>query len=413
MPKRYLPFNVYDASKERISYIFDSFEKIIISFSGGKDSTVLTHMVMDEAIKRNRKVALFFVDWECQFDITVSHIASVFEFYKDHIEPYWVAVPMKTWNGCSQFEPEWTAWEPGKEEIWVREKHEQSIKDSSFFPFFYDGIMFEEFTPLFAKWYSQNQPCANFMGIRSQESLNRFRAISKDAKFCYNDKLYTSKIVDDCWAAYPLYDWNTEDIWRFHCLTKLPYNSLYDRMHQAGLTIHQMRIDEPFGDTQRRGLWLYQIIEPKTWAKMVLRVAGANTGALYSKEMGNILGNSKVTLPQGHTWESFANSILETMPTTTGEHYKNKIAVYLNWYRKRGYPEGIPDEADYKLESINKAPSWRKIVKTLLKNDYWCKGLGFSPTKTSAYQKYLTLMRKRRVSWGIFQDITEDQDELI
>jgi predicted phosphoadenosine phosphosulfate sulfurtransferase len=142
-----------------------------------------------------------------------------------------------------------------------------------------------------------------------------------------------------------------------------------------------------------------------------LRVSGANTGQLYSKEMGNILGNSKVTLPAGHTWQSFAKSIHETMPVKTGEHYKNKIAVYINWYMKRGYENGIPDESDYKLESIGKAPSWRKIVKTLLKNDYWCKGLGFSPTKTSAYSKYLDLMRKRRKSWGIFDIITEEDNE--
>jgi predicted phosphoadenosine phosphosulfate sulfurtransferase len=411
MPKNYLTENVFDASVQRIKYTFDNFEKIIISFSGGKDSTVLTHLVMEEAKKRNKKVALFFVDWECQFHLTISHIESIYKLYENYIEPYWCAVPIKTWNGCSQFEPEWTAWEESKAEIWVREKNKLSIKDTMFFPFYYYGIMFEEFAPLFAKWYSDNKTCANFMGIRSQESLNRYRAISKDSQHCYNGKKYTTKIVDNCWGVYPIYDWNTEDIWRYTGKYNKTYNQLYDRMHKAGLSIHQMRIDEPFGDTQRRSLWLYQIIEPTTWAKMVLRVAGANTGQLYSKEMGNILGNSKVTLPNGHTWQSFAKSILETMPNKTSEHYKNKISVYIKWYMNRGYPNGIPDESDYKLESIGKAPSWRKIVKTLLKNDYWCKGLGFSPTKTSAYSKYLDLMRRRRKEWGIFEELAEDEND--
>lgn len=408
MPKCFLNTDVLTASKERISWAFDTFNKIIVSFSGGKDSTVLTHLVLEEAIRRNRKVALFFLDWECQFQVTIDHVKHIFTQYKDHIEPFWVALPIKTWNGCSQFEPEWICWEDGKEEIWTRPKDELSIGDKSFFPFYYDNIMFEEFTPLFAKWYSDNEPCANFMGIRSQESLNRYRAIAKDRQFCKNGKSFTTNIVDDCWGVYPLYDWNVEDIWRYIGKTGKSYNALYDRMHQAGLTINQMRIDEPFGDTQRKGLWLYQIIEPKTWAKMVLRVSGANTGALYSKEMGNILGNQKVSLPTGHTWQSFANSILETMPSNTGEHYKNKIAVYLKWYRDRGYPEGIPDEADYRLEAIGKAPSWRRIVRTLLRNDYWCKGLGFSPTKTSAYAKYLDLMRRRRRNWGIFDTEAEN-----
>lgn len=87
------------------------------------------------------------------------------------------------------------------------------------------------------------------------------------------------------------------------------------------------------------------------------------------------------------------------MPPRTAEHYKNKLAVYLKWWSKRGYEEGIPDLADKKLESSGRVPTWRKIVKTFLRNDYWCKGLGFSPTKTAAYQKYCDLMKRRRAEW--------------
>lgn len=413
MPKKYLGENVYISAQKRISWTFDNFEKIIVSFSGGKDSTVLTHLVLDEAIRRNRKVALFFVDWECQFNLTIEHVENIYKKYKNNIEPYWYAIPIKTWNGCSQFEPEWVAWDEDKKNLWIREKNELSINDYSKIPFYYKNMMFEEFTPLFAKWYSENKKCANFMGIRSQESLNRYRAISKDARFCYEDKLFTTRIVDDCWGVYPIYDWTAKDIWIYNGKSGNEYNRLYDRMYQAGLTIHQMRIDEPFGDTQRRGLWLYQIIEPKTWAKMVCRVSGANTGALYSQESGNVLGNQRISLPEGKTWEQFANSILTTMPINTGEHYKNKIAVYIKWYRERGYPNGIPDSADPRLEAAKKVPSWRLIVKTLLRNDYWCKGIGFSPTKSSAYQKYLDLMRKRRKNWGIFDEEGIDANGIV
>jgi predicted phosphoadenosine phosphosulfate sulfurtransferase len=409
MPKNYLTYNVLEAAQERISWTFDNFEKIIVSFSGGKDSTVMTHLVLEEAIKRNRKVGLFFLDWECQFELTINHVQNIFDLYKDHIIPYWISLPIRTWNGCSQYEPEWIAWDEEKQELWTRQKPEIAIKNQKELPFYYKNMMFEEFTPLFAKWFSENKTCANFIGIRSQESLNRYRAIAKTGDFCYQDKHFTTNIVDDVWSVYPIYDWEVRDIWIYYGKTGKQYNKLYDRMYQAGLTVNQMRIDEPFGDTQRKGLWLYQIIEPKTWAKMVCRVSGANSGARYSGESGNILGNQRVTLPEGMTWQSFANTILNTMPQKTSEHYKNKIAVYLKWYRDRGYPEGIPDVADARLESARKVPSWRLIVKTLLRNDYWCKGLGFSPTKSSAYNKYLDLMRRRRKDWGIFEDIKEDE----
>jgi predicted phosphoadenosine phosphosulfate sulfurtransferase len=158
-----------------------------------------------------------------------------------------------------------------------------------------------------------------------------------------------------------------------------------------------MRIDEPFGDTQRQSLWLYQVVEPDMWSKIVARVAGANTGALYGQESGNILGNRYIRLPERHTWETFANLLLDTMPPEVSEHYKNKIAVYINWYKVRGYEDGIPDQADYKLETYNKAPSWRRICKTLLRNDYWCKSLGQTQPKSDAYIQFKEIRAKRKM----------------
>lgn len=376
-----------DAVQSRVSWVFDTFEKVYVSFSGGKDSTVLTHLVMEEANKRGRKVGLMFIDWECQYNLTIQHITDVFELYKDIIEPYWISIPITTVNGCSQFEPEWTCWDESKKDLWVRNKPRDAIKKGSTFPFYYNGITFEDFVPKFCEWYSEGKLCCNLIGIRSQESYNRFRAVSKLKNNSYNNKVYTTEIVKNCYSAYPLYDWETEDIWTYYAKTGKIYNKVYDRMYKAGLTIHQMRIDEPFGCTQRKGLWLYQVIEPTTWKKMVIRVSGANTGARYSRDSGNILGNNKICLPENHTWKSFANLILTTVPKKTSEHYKNKISTYCISWQKRGYPEGIPDEADSKFESLGKAPSWRQIVKTLLKNDYWCIGLGFSPTRTRTYRK--------------------------
>jgi predicted phosphoadenosine phosphosulfate sulfurtransferase len=143
---------------------------------------------------------------------------------------------------------------------------------------------------------------------------------------------------------------------------------------------------------------LFHIIEPETWSKIVARVNGANQGALYAQQSGNILGIGKITKPSGHTWESFANLLLESMPKQTSEHYKNKIAVFLKWYEVRGYPNGIPDDGPI---TKKEPPSWARICKALLRNDYWCKGLSFSQTKSDAYDKYLKIMKKRREQWKI------------
>ena len=403
MPKRGLGINVLQAAQERIEWTFDNFDRIYCSFSAGKDSGVMVHMVCEEAKKRGRKIGLFFLDWEAQFSLTIDFAEAIYKEYADHIEPYWVAVPIKTWNACSTFEPEWTAWDETKKNLWARQKSEISIKDGSHFPFWYEGIMFEEFVPTFGQWYAQGEKCACFVGIRAQESLNRFRSISRK-KPTYEGKMFTTNVVENVWNVYPIYDWKVEDIWTFHAKTGKSHNKLYDRMHQAGMKLSQMRICEPMGDESRKGLWLYQVVEPSLWAKLVLRVNGANTGKMYSNERGNVMGNHTITLPSGHTWESFAKSLLSSTPPKTAQHYKNKIAVYIKWWTARGYADGIPDEADLKIENAGKAPSWRRVCKTLLRNDYWCKYLGFSPTKTSAYAKYEDLMKRRRLAWGIFDD---------
>ena len=50
-------------------------------------------------------------------------------------------------------------------------------------------------------------------------------------------------------------------------------------MHKAGVKLSLQRICQPYGDDQRRGLWLFHLIEPETWAKVVARVNGAKVFA--------------------------------------------------------------------------------------------------------------------------------------
>jgi len=396
MAKIPIGINVYEAAKQRIEWTFDTFRKIYVSFSGGKDSSVMLHLVMDEAIKRNQKVGVLLLDLEGQYKITIEHIQYMYKLYEDHIEPYWVALPIALRNAVSQYEPKWTCWEPGKD--WIRQPPEMAITDQSYFPFYHYKMEFEEFVPQFGKWYGGGDLTACFVGIRADESLNRYRTIVRD-KSKFDDKGYTTWCGDGLYNIYPIYDWKTQDIWTYNGKFNKPYNKLYDYMQLAGLSIHQMRICQPYGDDQRKGLWLFHLIEPETWGKVVARVNGANSGALYVRESGNVLGNIKINKPDGHTWESFAKLLLCSMPDKSRNHFENKIAVFLKWWYDRGYPNGIPDEADAKDEAGKKVPSWRRICKSLLKNDYWCKGLSFTMTKSEAYDKYLKIMKRRKQKW--------------
>jgi len=397
MPKNRLEINVHEASKQRIEYAFDNFEKIYLSYSGGKDSTTMLHLTMEEAIKRNTKIGVLVVDLEGQYKLTIQHMTEILNEYKEYIDLYWVCLPIHLRNAVSVYEPFWICWDEKVKEEWIRQPPEWAITDLNYFPFFQKGMEFEEFVPEFGEWYANGKETACFVGIRSDESLNRYRTITSKVKERKDDLCYTTKVTDSVYNFYPIYDWRTEDIWIYHAkFTDKSYNKLYDMMHKAGLSIHQQRICQPYGDDQRRGLWLFHLIEPETWAKVVARVNGANSGALYINESGSITGYNSIKKPEGHTWRSFAELFLNSIPDVTKEHYLNKIYTFEKWWESRGYPNGIPDEAPQVLESKKLAPSWKRVCKSLLRNDYWCKGLGFTQQKTTAYKKYLEFKKKKR-----------------
>jgi len=285
-------------------------------------------------------------------------------------------------------------------------------RSCSFF-LFEDGMEFEEFVPLFGDWYSEGKSCACFVGIRTDESLNRFRTISSRTKERWHGLGWTTQVTKHCWNAYPIYDWTTSDLWHWHAINPgKRHNALYDIMHKAGVPLGHMRICQPYGDDQRRGLWLFHLIEPQTWARVVARVNGANSGAMYVQENGNITGYNKLTLPPNHTWKSFAELLLASLPDKTAEHFRAKIDVFRKWHMDRGYPDGIPDCAEPELEAQRIAPSWRRIVKAILRNDYWCKGLGFSQHKSGSYDRYLKMMEKRREQKAWRVDEREKQGKL-
>lgn len=391
-----LGIDVLTAARQRISWVFDSFPRVCVSFSGGKDSTVLLHLAAQEARSRGRRIGVLFIDWEAQFALTIDFVRSMLDTYKDVVDPHWIAVPLTTTNACSQVEPEWTCWDPVKRDLWVRELPAEAI---TALPIWHQGLTFEGLVERWGAWYADGVATASLVGIRAAESLNRWRAITKKRRSRLDDRAWTKWTGGASWNAYPIYDWLTADVWTFLAGTPLPYNPLYDRMHEAGIPPHLMRICEPYGNEQRRGLWLFHAVEPETWSRVVARVAGANQAALYAGERGNILGNRRVDLPEGHTWQSFSTFLLDTMPTVTADHYRDKISRYL-YYCRDVLRIAVPDSAPGDTGGKDVA-SWRRICRTLLRNDYWCSGLSFGPQKAEYFERYKKIMRKNREKWGV------------
>jgi len=406
MNKILLGKNVRVAARERIEWVFDTFERVCVAFSGGKDSTVLMHLVAETARKIQRPFTVLFVDWEVQFNSTIEHITAIKNEYADIIESfYWVALPLTTVSGVSQYQPEWVCWDPESE--WVRHPPEDAITEPAFFPFYYPCMTFEEFIPGFTHWLTSKTPdlvSVTLVGVRADESLNRMRALMSRRKQRYAEDLpwTTVQPVGSGYTAWPLYDWKVQDIWSFSAQECKRINPLYNLMYQAGVSLTNMRICEPFGPEQRRGLWLYHVLEPETWTKVCQRVSGASSGSRYGNRSGGYFAlRTPLVCPPHLNWEDYACFLLDSMPPGTAEHYRNKIAIYLKWYYDREFPYGIPQQQDKDMGARD-IPSWRRICKVLIKNDYWCKMLSFSPNKPRHYARYLARTKQKREVWGIF-----------
>ena len=388
--KVYTDKNVFDASLERIEFAFDNFDNLCVSYSGGKDSTVMIQLVNMIAKKRNRKFDVLFIDMEAQYLMTIEHIKTLKNKLECIRDFYWVCLPLSLRNAVSVFEPRWICWEKAKKDKWVREMPEFAInEDNNIFPFFRYAMEFEEFVPEFEKWYQEKKGgmCGSFVGIRCDESLNRFRTIVSQKKDRLKDKPWTTrnKPLKNSYSIYPIYDYKTEDVWIATFNNNFEYNYVYELMYKNGLGIHQQRLCQPFGDDQKNGLDQYRAIEAENWDKLLKRVAGVNFGNIYCRT--SALGNIKSEKPEHLTWQEWALYLLESIGIYNKKlekHYAIKIKKFFTyWEEKCGCTlDMIEDEADKKMESLKIVPSWRRVARALERNDFFLTRLSFGETKS-------------------------------
>ena len=428
--KKYLEKNVYEALQDRLKFIFDNFDNIYVSFSGGKDSGLLLNMVL--SYKRRNKIAkkigVFHQDFEAQYQTTTDFVSRMFENNLRDIEPYWVCLPMGSRCAVSNYQMYWYPWDPDKEELWVRPMPKMPYiinMDNNPFDFYRYKMVQEDLYAEFGEWYSRQKKGKTIclLGIRADESLNRYRAYANDRKTIMQGHQWTTKMGENWWNAYPIYDWTTKDVWIANGKFDYDYNRIYDLFWKAGLSISQMRVASPYHESAKESLNLYRVLEPATWVRVVSRVQGANFGAIYGSS--HALGARKIELPPGHTWRSYVKFLLATLPEAMRRNYIEKFKTSIRfWWKKGGvvdeeaikeleacnYPIrhngksnyksnkekiaflGTPDHTD-DIKSTIDIPSWKRMAVCILKNDHLCKYMGFSQTQKQN-QRQKELMEK-------------------
>ena len=291
--------DVLTAAKERISYLFDNYDNIQLSFSGGKDSTVLFHLINDEAKKRNRKFILYFQDQEAEYQGTIDFVE--WAMSQPNVIPLWYQVPIFMTNATSHEQLFLWAW--GDNEKWVRDKNELAIKTI--------GTKYPKRFYKFNLWVGRNLAnmegkSVSVIGLRAEESPDRHMVMfGEDNEYNWLRRKKTPH------KAYPIIDWVFTDVWKYLIENKLKYNKVYDKMYMLGLPLRQMRVSNLVHEKAYRCLAELQELEPETYNKLEQRLKGVHCASIYAKE--NLMYSIKKLPENFKTWKEYKDFLLNSI----------------------------------------------------------------------------------------------------
>lgn len=293
--------SVWDAALARVRRAYELFDRVAVSFSGGKDSTATLHVTLAVAHELGRTpVDVFFCDEEAIPWETVEYVERVAQ--RDDVNLRWLCLPVQLRNACSREHPHWWSWAPEDRDRWVR-----PMPDNPWVVSELPGVtdvppskrpgLPDIIDKLFP---DRTQTVGQMLGIRAQESMSRRRALTNKVR----DNFITGPFWDYIWKVMPIYDWTTEDVWTAPAELGWDYNRAYDRLEMLGLSHGSQRCSPAFGEEPLEKLHTYAECFPEIWAGMQERVPGVGAAYRYAKtELYGYRGLPEK--PDGMPWGEF------------------------------------------------------------------------------------------------------------
>lgn len=331
--QRYTGKTVLEAARERIAFVFDHFENIIVSVSGGKDSTVLAHLALSEAHRRGRRIGVFLLDEEVMYQSSVEQVEYLMAMFPEATKRMWLQVPFYLTNATSLVEGQLQCWEPGEHKIWMRPKRADAVKARPWGPEhekignaakgfgFYDAI---------AAFERLHAGAAFLVGLRAAgESPNRWRAVVKNPVTIGGRKVFWGTRREQSVSLYPIYDWNVHDVWRYIHDERLRYSKIYDYQFRKGYPVNEMRVSSLIHERAFRSICDLPEFEPKTYERLLKRIKGIALAQEKGKDAKLFRARK---LPKNFkSWRTYRDFLLKTHPDRERVHiFENRFAKHLD-----------------------------------------------------------------------------------
>jgi len=401
MKKNYLDYDCVEGAKRRLRYLFDSYDKVIVNFSGGKDSTAMLYVTIEVAREMGRlPVECVYIDHEAEGLGTIKLLEEINDM--PEVDMKWYALPFALRNAASMYAPEWYAFHPEEKDLWVRDIPEWAITELEGFvwetdpnyvhpdglPFRANAVKhclhFGDMVDLHRDNYVKKGLTAiSLVGIRAQESMARYTIMTRKKNECYLSS--TDSI------AYPIYDWNATDVWKYIRELGLPYNTEYDTMNR-GVNYNKLskqRVGSIFAEESLRTLDHWREYYGDYWHKLLERAEGVKTAWRYCND--GLYTGTKIEKEEGVKWSEYTIALINKMSPETRKLVKKSMNKIVTWHKNRtDYPIAENEKDSCPLTGI----SWEFLARIAIRGD----------TKERNLQKVTVLSQKARTRAGLTRD---------
>jgi predicted phosphoadenosine phosphosulfate sulfurtransferase len=347
--RRSLEINVFDAAVARMESLYLEGDRVVVSWSGGKDSHICAEICVIAARNTGRlPVEIVMRDEEIMFPGTFEFAER--QYQREDFDFKWFYANQPIVNVFSRDSPYWWVFDPQLDpDEWVRKPPPWAthITDLNI----KHMIVPDRFPP------PKGKRLVAVIGLRGQESNRRLMGIHNSKSFL------TQNPIAGTYHARPIYDWTDGDVWLAHKLYNYDYNSAYDTMAKFGIPRHRLRIAPP--SLSVNGSSKIQMAA-KAWPQWFERVAHRLPGTRAVAQFG-----AKAISPQrrlGETWEEcYVRLCIEESPQWISDRARKVKEVVERRHANHAstpIPETVPCR-----HCTGANVSWRKLTRIMYLGD--------------------------------------------